>query len=303
MIRAIRAAGGGRALHAYLISGPAGSGKSLAAAELARALVCTAPEAARPCGRCLACRKAIHGNHPDIRVTETAGRESFLVSQARELREDAARLPNEGRHKVFLLPDAAAMNEAAANALLKLLEEPPPYAVLVLEAENPSLLPATVRSRCVELRMRPVERDEGLPVLKGWFPDRTEEELAGALARSGGILGAARSALAAGETPHETAAAAWEALCGRDEFSLLAALCRLERRPREELRGELAELARIAGETAAGRRESPLEPSQAFAAAAAAREICADSAVYISAGNLLAGAAARLWTAAWGDET
>ena len=189
--RAICAAGGKSPFHAYIISGPDGSGKTLTSRLLASALECSSEEALRPCGKCLACRKVDHGTHPDVRVIEMEGKESFLVGQSRELRADASRLPNEGRHKVYILPDAEFMNEAASNALLKILEEPPEYAVIVLVAENPALLPETVRSRCVELRLRPVTAEEGLPILQEKFPEESTAVLTSALEASGGIIGRA----------------------------------------------------------------------------------------------------------------
>ncbi|MBQ1222796.1 MAG: DNA polymerase III subunit delta' [Oscillospiraceae bacterium] len=294
VVRAIEAAGGENPFHAYIISGPDGSGKTLTSRLLSSALVCTEGAGARPCGRCLACRKVSHGTHPDIRVIEMEGKESFLVGQSRELRADASRLPNEGRHKVYILPDAEHMNEAASNALLKILEEPPEYTVIVLIAENPAKLPETVRSRCVELRLRPVSAEEGLRALKEQFPEAEESVLASALEKGGMLVGAAADIIQGRDNLAQTAASVAEAVFSRDEFGLLAALMSLERAGKEEIRRELCELAKILSEAAMGKGKTSLSPRELCEAANKAAEIYGKSALYISAGNLLAGAAAEL---------
>ncbi|MBR6772910.1 MAG: DNA polymerase III subunit [Clostridia bacterium] len=294
VVRAIEAAGGENPFHAYIISGPDGSGKTLTSRLLSSALVCTEPPGLRPCGKCLACRKVDHGTHPDIRVIEMEGKESFLVNQSRELRADASRLPNEGRHKVYILPDAEFMNEAASNALLKILEEPPEYTVIVLIAENPAALPETVRSRCVELRLRPVSAREGLRALKEQFPDENESVLAAALEKGGMLIGAAADTLLGRDSSVDTAVSAAEAIFARDEFGLLTALMSLERAGKEEIRRELAELARILSSAAAQGKKTGLSPRELCLAAEKASDIQRKSALYISAGNLLAGAAAEL---------
>ena len=294
IVRAIEAAGGENPFHAYIISGPDGSGKTLTSRLLSSALVCTEEAGLRPCGRCLACRKVDHGTHPDVRVIEMEGKESFLVGQSRELRADASRLPNEGRHKVYILPDAEYMNEAASNALLKILEEPPEYTVIVLIAENPARLPETVRSRCVELRLRPVTAEEGIRALKEQFPEETENVLAAALEKGGMLIGVAADNILGRSGSAEAASAAAEAIFSRDEFGLLAALMSLERAGKEDIRRELAALAKILTEAAVGQKKTALSPRETCEAANKAAEIYGKSALYISAGNLLAGAAAEL---------
>ena len=146
----------GRGLpHACILSGPAGSGRHALANMMAAAMVCTAPEGERPCGRCVPCRKAVQGIHPDI-STVTGPREGrpITVDQIRTLRSDAYIRPNEGERKVYLLEGADQMNPSAQNAMLKLLEEGPPYAAFLLLADNPGGLLQTVRSRCEEISLR-----------------------------------------------------------------------------------------------------------------------------------------------------
>ena len=129
---------GGRGLsHAYIISGPVGSGRHTLGGLLAQAMVCTAPEHQRPCGHCPQCRKAQGGIHPDIAWIAGAGEgKPINVDQVRALRSDAYIRPNEGERKVYILEGADRMNASAQNAMLKLLEEGPAYAAFLLLAEN-----------------------------------------------------------------------------------------------------------------------------------------------------------------------
>ena len=139
----------GQLPHACIIAGPDPAGRRALAGTLAAAMVCAAPPGRRPCGTCLPCKKAAQGIHPDI--TAAAGAKEgrpIAVDQVRALRADAYIRPNEGERKVYLLEGADQMNAAAQNAMLKLLEEGPPYAAFLLLAGNPGALLETVRSRC-----------------------------------------------------------------------------------------------------------------------------------------------------------
>ena len=146
----------GRGLsHAYIISGPAGSGRHVLARQLAAAMLCIGT-GERPCGRCVPCQKAAKGIHPDLSVISgPEGGKPITVDQVRQLRADAYVRPNEGERKVYFLEGADQMNAPAQNAMLKLLEEGPPYAAFLLLAENPGGLLQTVRSRCEELALTP----------------------------------------------------------------------------------------------------------------------------------------------------
>lgn len=138
-----------RIAHAYLFAGPAGVGKRTIARLFAQGLVCAGGE--RPCGSCAACRRAAHGNHPDIHWIEPLGA-SIRIEQVRELRRNAALRPYEAQRKVFVLAGADAMTEQAQNALLKTLEEPPGEAVLILIADAASRLRETIVSRTQMVR-------------------------------------------------------------------------------------------------------------------------------------------------------
>ena len=116
--------------HAYIVAGPAGSGRHTLAAQMAAALVCSAQPQLRPCGRCSHCRKAAGGIHPDITVIAGSGGKPITVDQVRALRTDAYVRPNEAERKVYLLERADRMNASAQNAMLKLLEEDLPMDVV-----------------------------------------------------------------------------------------------------------------------------------------------------------------------------
>lgn len=149
----------GRGLsHAYILSGPAGSGRHTLARLLAAGMLCTSP-GEKPCGRCASCLKTGRDIHPDVSVIAGPGEgKPITVDQVRVLRSDAYIRPNEGERKVYILEGADQMNSSAQNAMLKLLEEGPPYAAFLLLASNPGGLLQTVRSRCEILSLIPEER-------------------------------------------------------------------------------------------------------------------------------------------------
>ncbi|MCR5294066.1 MAG: DNA polymerase III subunit delta' [Lachnospiraceae bacterium] len=142
--------------HASLICGEKGSGKKLLAGLYARAMLCSGgPDV--PCGRCLSCRKALSGNHPDIIWVRHEKPALITVDEIREQLVNSAGIrPYESPRKVYIVPEADKMNVQAQNALLKTIEDPPPYAVILLLADNPDALLETVRSRCVRLDLRAV---------------------------------------------------------------------------------------------------------------------------------------------------
>ncbi len=160
---------GERASHAYLLTGPAQLGKALLALRLAQVLNCETSNA-DPCGECRSCRRIARNNHPDVRIVgmasqaiglkpdDAAKQRDLKINTVREWLADVNLKPYEGYRRVFILHDAERLNEAAANAMLKTLEEPPPYATLVLVANTSGDLMATIVSRCQSLKLRPVPR-------------------------------------------------------------------------------------------------------------------------------------------------
>ncbi len=160
-----------RIAHAYLISGTAQLGKALLALRIAQALNCNQAQA-DPCLECRSCRRIERGNHPDVRIagmaTQTAGLKPEEALRQRDLRIDTIRewqrditlRPYEGQQRVFILHDAERLNDASSNAMLKTLEEPPPYATLILVANTAGDLLPTIVSRCRPLKLRLVPRAE-----------------------------------------------------------------------------------------------------------------------------------------------
>ena len=147
--------------HAWLLTGPPGSGRSNAARAFAAALQC--PRGG--CGVCHECTTALAGTHPDVTLVATEG--VFIrVDTARPLVELAARSPSQGRWRVVVVEDADRLNDSSGNVLLKAIEEPAARTVWVLCAPSPQDVLVTLRSRCrsVPLRVPPVEAVAGLLV-------------------------------------------------------------------------------------------------------------------------------------------
>ena len=142
----------GRVAHAYLFSGPRGTGKTSTARILAKALNCTAPEAERPCDKCANCRAISEGRMLDLIEIDAASNNS--VDDIRELRDKVGFQPSEGRYKVYIIDEVHMLSTSAFNALLKTLEEPPPHTRFVLATTEPHKIPATVHSRCQRFDFR-----------------------------------------------------------------------------------------------------------------------------------------------------
>lgn len=141
---------------ACLITGGSADSRRAYALRLTQAYQCQ--DRNPPCGQCLPCRKVAAGIHPDVAfLRPEEGKREIGVDQARALRADAYIRPNEGARKVYLIDPAEAMNQAAQNALLKVLEEGPRYAAFLLLTGEPGLLLDTVRSRCQTLALPPEE--------------------------------------------------------------------------------------------------------------------------------------------------
>jgi len=147
--------------HAYLFTGPQGTGRRTLALRFAQALNCLQPPAPGvPCRGCSACQRIERMQHPDLAVVQAEAVGGTLkVDQVRELQHSLALAPYEARYRVALLLRFEEAHPSAANALLKTLEEPPPNVVLLLTAESAESLLPTIVSRCEVMRLRPLSID------------------------------------------------------------------------------------------------------------------------------------------------
>jgi DNA polymerase III subunit delta' len=172
--------------HAYVLAGPEGSGKSLAARAFAAALLC----ANGGCGECRACRLALEDHHPNEFIVEPEGRDIHVDTIREEVWHPAYRTAPEPGRKVFLIREADRLSPAAADTLLKVLEEPPADAVLLLLSARAHELPDTVLSRCHTVTFTALPEAFVVNALVGEGIDATRAQLAARL--SGGNLGRAR---------------------------------------------------------------------------------------------------------------
>jgi len=161
--------------HAFLFYGQEGIGKKLVAKEFAKHLFCETDTA---CGRCSPCIKFDRGSHPDLIVIE--GDNSIGIDQSRMLSKEICEYPYESKKRVIIIDQAETLTREAANALLKTLEEPPPYNHFFLITSAEQEVPATIRSRCNRVFFAPLSREQ----LKQFFLQRpgSDEEQADLLA-------------------------------------------------------------------------------------------------------------------------
>lgn len=147
-------------MHAYLFTGPQGTGKLTTALAFAFALNC---EDLQPdgdsCGNCLQCRMVSGNGHPDVEIISPDGAET-KIKQMREMRRAAQYAPVRGKRKIVIVEQADTMNEESANCILKTLEEPPHYLTIILLSRNPALMLPTIRSRCMQVRLSGVPAEE-----------------------------------------------------------------------------------------------------------------------------------------------
>lgn len=143
--------------HAYILNGERGAGKKMLANLFAATLLCEkgGPD---PCNECHSCRQAESGNHPDIIKVTHEKPNSISVDDIREQVNNTIMIkPYQGPYKVYIIPQADMMTPQAQNALLKTIEEPPEYAVIMLLTENADTLLPTINSRCVMLKLRNIK--------------------------------------------------------------------------------------------------------------------------------------------------
>ncbi len=228
--------------HAYLFSGPRGTGKTSTARILAKALNCDAGHDGEPCGVCASCRAVERGTSLDVHELDAASNNG--VDAMRDLVSRAA-LGTPGRHKVYIVDEVHMLSTAASNALLKTLEEPPNHVIFVLATTDPQKVLPTIRSRTQHFEFRLLTGD----VLSGLLADVNEAAGLGVAPEAIDLVvrrgkGSARDALsvldqvaAAGEVDDEAPVTddAVEALCERDAGRALVAVamaCGAGRDPR-----------------------------------------------------------------------
>lgn len=169
--------------HAMLFCGTDGVGKSLVAEALAAAILCHAPVHNQACGHCKACRALAAGTHPDFfqiqPESETKAAPAIRIEAVRKLQEEIARIPLLSERRVVIMQEADKMNEAAANCLLKTIEEPSGQIVFILLTSRPSALLDTIISRCMRVEFGILQPEELVAIL---HQQGIEEPLAGKLA-------------------------------------------------------------------------------------------------------------------------
>ncbi len=155
----------GKTSHAYIITGEADSGKMMLAESFAKSLLCEnrgegEADQGASCDECQSCKQADNHNHPDIIYVQHEKPNLISVDEIREQVNNTVVIkPYSSKYKVYIIDDAEKMNAAAQNSILKTIEEPPSYVVILLVTPNSNALLQTIRSRCVTLETKPVARD------------------------------------------------------------------------------------------------------------------------------------------------
>ena len=160
----------GRVHHAFLFTGARGVGKTSTARILARALNCEQGPTATPCGTCSVCQEILTGRSAD--VLEIDGASNTGVDSVRELRDNVRYLPSHGRTKLYIIDEVHMLSQAAFNALLKTLEEPPPHVKFIFATTEPHKIPVTILSRCQRFDFRRVS----VPALTGHIRNILQQE-------------------------------------------------------------------------------------------------------------------------------
>src|SRR6476646_8444453 len=147
-----------RIAHGYILSGQRGTGKTTVARIIARCLNCEQGPTATPCGVCSSCTEIASGSSVDVIEIDAASNRG--INEMRELRENVRYQPARDRYKIFIIDEAHQITNEAFNALLKTIEEPPPWAVFILCTTESHKIPTTIASRCQQFSFRSVDFGE-----------------------------------------------------------------------------------------------------------------------------------------------
>lgn len=152
-------------LHSYMFVGEEGIGKNLFAKEFAKMILCSNQDV-KPCNQCKSCVEFNSENHPDFMQIVPDDGKTIKIEQVRFMQEKTQEKPVTSNKKVYLISKAETMTREAANSLLKTLEEPPEYVVIILTTSNESKILTTIKSRCMKLHFEPIPEEKIIDYLK-----------------------------------------------------------------------------------------------------------------------------------------
>ena len=157
--------------HSYIFSGPEGIGKLLFAKEFAKAILCDSKEN-KPCNNCKSCVEFENSNHPDFFIIDEQD-ETIKTEMMKKLTKDILEKPLENKKKIYIINNSENMTREAQNTLLKTLEEPPEYIIIILITTNTNLMLNTIKSRCINIIFNKLSDDE----LKNYFKEDITKEI------------------------------------------------------------------------------------------------------------------------------
>lgn len=219
----------GKEPHSIMIHGEKGTGKKTLAKYIAAAMMCES-HSGQPCGHCKSCMMLADGNHPDyIEVKANANGNYIIDESIRPIVYDSTIKPTEGNIKVYVIPDLdMSVNTViqVQNILLKVIEEPPAHAVIIITAKSRESFLPTIISRVIAFGMVRVKNEECAEFLRENFPDKTENEITQAVIAGGGNIGRSKMYISGGQyfSAVENARRIAENTAGSNEYEILKVL-------------------------------------------------------------------------------